>query len=143
MFAIIKSFNIVLLSFALAASYVAAAKNVLALYFPKSYLYRRFLLLVIKRLKEVVIRSSIVLTTGGSFLIKWSPDTTGSVSLDLRNGPAANIELVTGIANDIQNTGVRRFGDGTYIANFQSFLWPVPSSIPPGNEYTVQITFNG
>jgi hypothetical protein len=47
------------------------------------------------------------------------------VSLILRQGPATNIGVVGPIANEIQNNG--------------SYLWDIPTNLPSGNDYAIQI----
>jgi hypothetical protein len=45
--------------------------------------------------------------------------------LILRQGPATNIGVVGPIANEIQNNG--------------SYLWDIPTNLPSGNDYAIQI----
>lgn len=67
-----------------------------------------------------------ILVAGTSFDITWTVTTPGElVSLILRQGPANNIGVVGPIANEIQNNG--------------SYLWNIPTNLPSGNDYAVQI----
>ncbi|OLL23461.1 putative serine-rich protein [Neolecta irregularis DAH-3] len=70
--------------------------------------------------------SGQIVTAGSAFQIKWAPDNASTITLGLRQGPANNLLNVSIIASDIPNLGL--------------FNWLIPSTMPPANNYAIQIS---
>ncbi|KAF2147801.1 hypothetical protein K461DRAFT_298416 [Myriangium duriaei CBS 260.36] len=62
---------------------------------------------------------------GQTLTLNWTPTTSGTVSLYVREGAASNLNPGTEIATNIQNSG--------------SFAWTVPSNIVRGSDYAIEI----
>ncbi|BFZ62149.1 hypothetical protein YB2330_003231 [Saitoella coloradoensis] len=66
------------------------------------------------------------IAAGQDFLIRWSPTTTGSVTLTLRKGDPNNFDTIGTIASGLNNNG--------------SYTWAVRDTLTPADDYAVQIT---
>jgi len=66
---------------------------------------------------------------GGSYLIKWTPTTNGTIKLTLRQGPSDDLKDLDVIASNVENSG--------------SYKWSVPKELPAGDNYALMITSDG
>ncbi|TLD35627.1 GPI anchored protein [Venturia nashicola] len=67
-----------------------------------------------------------VLVAGKPTTIKWTPTTTGPITLQLRRGPAQNLGQGVVIAASVPNTG--------------SVSWTPPADLPSKPDYAIQIS---
>ncbi|RPA98034.1 hypothetical protein L873DRAFT_1828713 [Choiromyces venosus 120613-1] len=69
------------------------------------------------------------ITSGSPITIKWTPSTSGPVTLVLRKGDGNNLDTITTITSGIPNSG--------------SFDWTPSSTLPAGDDYAIQIISGG
>nr|POF26187.1 putative cell wall protein [Quercus suber] len=64
-------------------------------------------------------------SAGDPLTLKWTPSTSGTVTLVLRTGNSANLDQGSVIASNVDNSG--------------SYTWDVPSDTVRGSDYTIEI----